>query len=63
LFDWFNNLEKNFTKWNVNHKKFVKVTGGMDIGDIVYFEQCINGKWFRDKVTIAIKAKQPTAGS
>ena len=54
LFDWFMHLEKNFTKWNTNHKKFVKVTGGMQVGDKVYFEQCINGKWFKNKVTISV---------
>jgi len=53
LFDWFINLDKNFTKWNTNHKKFVKVTGGMEVGDKVYFEQCIRGKWFKNKVTIS----------
>jgi hypothetical protein len=53
LFDWFINLDKNFTKWNTNHKKFVKVTGGMEVGDKVYFEQCISGKWFKNKVTIS----------
>jgi hypothetical protein len=53
LFDWFMNLDRNFTKWNTNHKKFVKVTGGMKVGDQVYFEQCISGKWFKNKVTIS----------
>jgi len=53
LFDWFMNLDKNFTKWNTNHKKFVKFTGGMELGDKVYFEQCISGKWFKNKVTIS----------
>ena len=53
LFDWFMNLDRNFTKWNTNHKKFVKVTGGMQVGDKVYFEQCISGKWFKNKVTIS----------
>jgi hypothetical protein len=36
LFNWFINLDKNFIKWNTNHKKFVKVTGGMEVGDKVY---------------------------
>jgi hypothetical protein len=53
LFNWFINLDKNFIKWNTNHKKFVKVTGGMEVGDKVYFEQCISGKWFKNKVTIS----------
>jgi hypothetical protein len=53
LFEWFINLDKNFTIWNTNHKKFVKVTGGTHVGDKVYFEQCISGKWLENKVTIS----------
>jgi len=53
LFDWFMNLDRNFTTWNTNHKKFVKFSGGMQVGDKVYFEQCISGKWFNNKVTIS----------
>lgn len=53
LFDWFMNLDKNFIKRNTNHKNFVKVTGRMQVGDMVYFAQCINGKWIKNKVTIS----------
>jgi hypothetical protein len=52
IFDWFKNLDKHFTEWHPNHKKFVKVTGGLDKGDIVYFEECIDGKWFKIKCKI-----------
>ena len=49
IFDWFKNLNKHFTKWSPCHKKFVKLTGGMDVGDIVYYEQCCEGEWYRVK--------------
>jgi hypothetical protein len=49
IFDWFENLDKHFTEWHPNHKKFVKVTGGMNEGDVVYFEQCCEGRWFKVK--------------
>lgn len=57
LLEWFLNLDRNCIKWNTNHKKFVKVTGGMNVGDRVYFEQCINGKWFKNNVTISVLEK------
>ena len=49
IFDWFKNLDKHFTEWHPDHKKFVKVTGGTDKGDIVYFEECVDGKWYKVK--------------
>jgi hypothetical protein len=52
LFDWFKNLDKHFEEWHPNHKKFVKVTGGTDEGDIVYFEELVEGKWYKVKVKI-----------
>jgi hypothetical protein len=52
IFNWFKTLDKNFTKWHPNHKKFIKVTGGLDEGDIVYFEECVDGKWFKVKCKI-----------
>lgn len=48
IYDWFKNLDnKRFTEWHPNHKKFVRVTGGMDEGDIIYFEECVGGKRFK----------------
>jgi hypothetical protein len=55
LLDWFMNIDKNFTKWNPNHKKFEMITGGNDVGDIVYFEQCVNGIWYKVKARIIRK--------
>lgn len=52
LFNWFKNLDKHFVKWHPNHTKFVKITGGMDEGDEAYFEECIDGKWFKFKFKI-----------
>jgi hypothetical protein len=52
LYDWFKNLDKHFEEWHPNHKKFVKVTGGTDEGDIIYFEELVEGKWYRVKVKI-----------
>ena len=49
IFDWFKDLDKHFMEWYPNHKKFVKVTGGMNEGDIVYFEECCEGRWFKVK--------------
>jgi len=51
-FKWFENIDKNFTKWHPNHKKFVKVTGNLNEGDIIYFEECIDGRWYKIKCKI-----------
>ena len=52
IFDWFKNLDKNFTEWHPNHKKFVKITGCMDEGDVVYFEEQVDGKWYKIKCKV-----------
>jgi hypothetical protein len=53
IFNWFKNMDnKRFREWHPNHRKFVKVTGGMDEGDVLYFEEYINGKWFKLKIKI-----------
>ncbi|MEW6685920.1 MAG: SRPBCC family protein, partial [Candidatus Edwardsbacteria bacterium] len=52
IFDWFRNLDKHFTEWHPNHTKFDKVTGGMDEGDVVYFEECVSGVWYKVKCKI-----------
>lgn len=52
LLNWFKNLDKYFVKWHPNHTNFVKLTGGMDEGDEAYFEECIDGKWFKFKFKI-----------
>jgi len=52
VFDWFKKLDKHFTEWHPNHKRFIKVTGGLNEGDIIYFEECVDGKWFKIKCKI-----------
>jgi hypothetical protein len=61
LFNWFKDLEKNFSKWHPNHKKFQKVTGGDDVGDIIYFEQCVGGIWYKIKGKITAREKSTTS--
>jgi len=53
LYDWFMNLDKNFTKWHPNHTKFVKLTGGFNDGDVIRFEEKIDEKWFKFNFKIA----------
>jgi hypothetical protein len=57
LYDWFMNIDVNFTKWHHNHKKFEKITGGSEVGDIIYFEQLVNGVWYKVKAKIILKEK------
>jgi hypothetical protein len=57
LYEWLMNLDSNFTKWNVNHKKFEKVTGGNSVGDLIYFEQCVGGVWYKIKGEITENEK------
>ena len=57
LYNWFMDLEDNFTKWHPNHKKFERLTGGDEVGDIIYFEECVNGIWYKVKGEITVKEK------
>jgi hypothetical protein len=50
LLGWFEHLETNFL-----------VTGGMEVGDVVRFEQCISGKWH--KYNLKISRKEISSGS
>ena len=52
VYVWFSHLDENFVAWHPNHKKFVRVSGGLDEGDSVYFEECVEGKWYKVKVRI-----------
>ncbi len=47
VFDWLKNLDKHFTAWHPNHTKFEFIDGGLNVGGGVYFEECIDGKWFK----------------
>ena len=55
LLAWFMDLDRHFTEWHPNHTKFEKVTGGMEVGDIIRFEERIKGKWFKFNFTITEK--------
>jgi hypothetical protein len=55
ILDWFEHLNRNFVLWNQNHKRFVKITGGMEVGDVVRFEQRISGKWYKYNLRICRK--------
>jgi hypothetical protein len=50
-------LDENFTKWHPNHTKFEKVTGGTDVGDIIYFEERVGGILYKIKGQITKKEK------
>ncbi|TPE15274.1 SRPBCC family protein [Tannerella forsythia] len=53
--DWFENLDTNFVRWNVRHKEFKYLTGGKEVGDKVYFAQCVEGVWYKVKAVITEK--------
>lgn len=57
LYNWFMNLEENFTKWHPNHKKFERLTGDNEVGDVIYFEECVSGIWYKIKGEITVKEK------
>lgn len=57
VYDWFMNLDKNFTRWHPNHKEFKRITGGDNIWDIVFFEECVNWICYKIKAKIIVKEK------
>jgi len=57
LYNWFMDLDKHFTEWHPNHIKFEKVTGGTDVGDIIYFEERVGGILYKVKGEIIRKEK------
>jgi hypothetical protein len=57
VYDWLMKLDENFTKWNSNHKKFEKISGGVEVGDQIYFEQCVGGVWYKIKGEISVKER------
>ncbi len=52
LYDWFVHLESNFVPWSERHTKFELLSGGLEPGDIIYFEQCVEGVWYKVKAEI-----------
>ncbi|MCC7550318.1 MAG: SRPBCC family protein [Methanobacterium sp.] len=55
LYSWLINLDENFVKWHPNHVKFEKLTGSMDVGDWIYFEENVNGTIYKIKGEITRK--------
>lgn len=53
--NWFENLDTNFVRWNKRHTEFRYLTGGKEIGDRVYFAQCVEGVWYKIKAAIVKK--------
>ena len=51
----FENLDTNFVRWNIRHKKFKYLTGGKEVGDKVYFAQYVEGVWYKVKAVITEK--------
>jgi len=53
IFDWFKNIDKHYKEWHPDHVKWVNETGGLDEGDIVYYEEYLHGKLhkIRSKIT------------
>jgi len=51
--EWLTNLDKHYKEWHPDHVRWVKVTGGVDVGDVVYIEEYIAGRLVkaRSKVT------------
>jgi len=58
--EWFKNLDKHYLEWHSDHVKWVNETGGMDEGDIFYFEEYLHGKLhkIRSKITKIEKNKR-----
>ncbi|BDZ68120.1 SRPBCC family protein [Methanobacterium ferruginis] len=55
LYNWLINLDENFVKWHPNYVKFEKLTGSMDVGDWIYFEENVNGTIYKIKGKITRK--------
>ncbi len=52
LREWLRNVDKHYKEWHPDHIRFVKVTGGLDVGDVFYFEEYLNGKLYKGRYRI-----------
>jgi hypothetical protein len=43
MYQWFLQLDKNFTKWSPYHEYFIKVSGGFDVGEKIKFKELVMG--------------------
>ena len=53
IFEWIINLDKHYNEWHPDHVKWLNITGGLDVGDIAYFEEYIHGKLHKMKFIIS----------
>jgi hypothetical protein len=60
VFDWFLNMDKNFVNWHPNHTKYTLLSGDMNVGDTIHFEEKIDDKWFKFNVKITKIQKSQT---
>ena len=44
IFKWLKNLDKHYKEWHPDHVKWINETGGLDEGDIVYYEEYLHGE-------------------
>lgn len=58
VYHWFLNLDKNFVRWdNVHHTDFKLLSGGIEAGDKIYFEEIVGGVKYAIKGKIVEKTK------
>lgn len=52
VFNWLKNLDRHYNEWHPDHIKWINVTGGLNVGDVVYFEEYFHGKLHKAKSKI-----------
>ncbi len=43
LYEWLRTLDENFVKWSPYHEYFIKLSGGLDVGDTIQFKEVVMG--------------------
>ena len=53
IFRWLKNLDEHYKEWHPDHVKWINETGGLDEGDVVYYEEYLHGELhkIRSKIT------------
>ncbi len=57
LYEWLSNFDKHFIEWSPYHTEFKKITGGLEVGDILEFTEVVNNISYKIKVKILKKEK------
>ncbi len=57
LYDWINNLDEHFIDWSPYHTEFKKLTGGLEVNDILQFTEVVDNTPYNIKVKILKKEK------